>query len=143
MNYLVVCLFIAISSFAHASEAIPGNFDKVWGASISSISERGLTIVNSDKASGLISTQPVKLPGAYNVPARIKRVAKFTFHVVPFNDARYSVNVLVLRVDDNQSSIAITPIIEGFNREEWVRFDSNGTIEKELTQSIKNKLGSE
>ena len=139
--YIVFLLLFCFAFPVQASEALPQNYDAVWSASIASVASKGLPIVTSDKTSGLISTQAVKLQGAYNIPARIKRVAKFTFHVVPFSDVRYAVNILVAASAEG-TTITVTPMIEGLNRDDnqWVQFESNGTIEKEIIQSIKDKL---
>ena len=124
------------------SELFNQSFDKVWGATIATLSEKGFPILTSDKSSGLLSTQPIALQGTFNVPGRIKRVAIFPYIVVPFNDARYSLNIVVLKQTDETTKIVVTPIIEGKNADKgsWVTFQSNGTIEDEIIKAIQDNL---
>lgn len=122
------------------SATVSQSFDNVWGAAIATVSEKGFPIITSDKNSGLISTQSVPLQGGFNIPSRIQRVAFFPYHVVPFSDARYSLNIVILKQLDGTTKIVITPTIEGYNNENWIVFQSNGTLEANIIQEVKNKL---
>lgn len=148
---LALLLFFGLVGCVTAGQQMPNNpiknsevvnqpFDKVWSAVITTVSERGLPIITTDKNSGLISTQSIQLQGGFNIPSRIQRVAYFNFKVVPFHDARYSLNIVVSKETDETTKIVVTPHIEGDNYEKWITFQSKGIIEQEIIQAVKNKL---
>ncbi|MFA5125338.1 MAG: hypothetical protein WC473_06000 [Patescibacteria group bacterium] len=122
------------------SDVINQSRDEVWGAAIAAVSERGLPIITADKNSGIISTQSVELQGGFNIPSRIQKVAYFTYKIIPFRDARYSLNVVVSEESADKTRIIVTAHIEGENYEKWITFKSKGIIEQEVIQEIMNRL---
>ena len=126
------------------SEILQYAYDQVWPAALQTVSSMGLPIITAEKESGLISTQSVQLKGSFNIPARIKRVAYLSAGILEaWNDARYSLNITIKKIDEQSSEITVTPYIEGFENNisrAWVSYPSNGVIEQEVTEAIKSRL---
>jgi hypothetical protein len=144
---IFILLCFALTNFAYAQDDSWENstifsqpFNEVWIVTIKTVTESGLVVISADTDSGLITTEPAKLQGGSDIPARINRVAFFKRRTLPFVKARYSLNILVSLEDDNHTKVAIAAFVEGYNREKWIAFESNGTLEQEFISLIDYKL---
>jgi hypothetical protein len=94
------------------------SFNKVWNIVIEMLNEDSLPISILDKDSGVISTNFV-ITGAWSVTKKDSILEP---------DAKYTLNILVKKINENTTELTINPHIERWVFNGWVDISGRDTI---------------
>lgn len=146
---LTLCLFImALAgcvtpqpvSPVQTTRTFPANYDRVWGTIVSELSA-DYPIQNVDKASGLITTQPLTLAsGLWDSEDKLKQYAYSPGIILgTYNNAQCSLTVFVSKSDETNTSVRVTARFQGFENnvtQSWQTWQSNGVMENQFLDKI-------
>ena len=117
-------------------------FDKAWSATVAVFAEHNYPIKAIEKDSGLISSEPLRLPrpgtGAFRQWAVLPSVA---FGV--WQAANCTVTVFVVSQDSEHTKVQVNSAINAFESNvsgQWHQGYSTGTIECKILDSVQHKL---
>lgn len=125
---------------------IEASFDKVWGAIMERATEKSWPIKTIDKASGVVATDFVLLSQGIS-SYRLREVAYEPKTLLgTWEGARQTLNIFVSKLDENKTRVKIRCHFEGFESNvdnQWIEWESNGTTEKALAESIGRTLNAQ
>jgi len=121
------------------------DFDTTWSACIQAIADLKFKIKSTDKSSGLIQVE-TEAAASDNLGDANEVIKTYTTKKVGsfsgWQAYTFDFNILLAKKDSNSTEVKINTSIEGYNgwSEKWEVLESNGTIEKEIFDTIQNKV---
>ena len=133
------------------TESFQYPFNKVWGATIETMSEMGFPISSSDKDSGLLVTQEHVFAGSSAPEGRenVKKPGEWTYlpgtgHLLlngGWDKVSHRINLFVSPIDQNQTKVKVTTSFNSiYTNGTAEKYPSRGVLESEIFQKIKSKL---
>jgi len=126
-------------------KSFSADFDTVWSACMQAVVDMKFKIKATEKSSGLIQVETEAEAGD-NLGDANEVIKTYTTKKVGsmsgWQAYTFDFNILVSKKDASTTEVKINTSIEGYNgwSEKWEALESNGTIEKEIFDTIQNKL---
>lgn len=143
--FIVGCVTHPTRVVIEDSEEFNAPFDKVWDALVATISELSLPIKAVEKDSGILATESVTFADGYSTDRELKQVATYPTGFLTRERAAYRLSIYAEKLDQNITRVRITSNIQvlckSMGEYTWYSCHSNGTIERNLFSSIKQKIG--
>lgn len=125
------------------TETYDAPFERTWSAMVETITASGMPIRIVEKGSGLIATEPANFVNGPYSKDTLRTVADFECRLCLLKAGRRSINAYSESVTESTSRVRLAVRIEawdGMYDRGWWPVESNGTIERQIFDGIRNKL---